>query len=100
MSFVSFHPSVLFKISLRLIYHVRVQRCWLFILIAATFGSVVQAVPAPYVSDSNTLFLFHFDESYGGSVTANVGSFGGNAYSIDETTATTTPANVTDVFGF
>lgn len=96
MPFVNSHPTELFQKSFRL----RVQCRLLFILIAATFGSMTQAAPAPYIPDSNTLFLFHFDEFYGGSVTTNVGSLGGKAYSVDEATSDTTPPNVTDVFGF
>jgi autotransporter-associated beta strand protein len=43
---------------------------------------LAQAVVAPYTADGNTTFLFHFDEAAGGSVTANAGSVGGNAYSV------------------
>ena len=99
MTFVNSHPSEASKTCLPLIYHTRIQRL-LIILMAAAFGNFAQAVPAPYVSDGNTLFLFHVDELNGGSVTANAGSLGGNAYSVNEITATTTPATVTDVLGF
>jgi len=53
----------------------------------------------PYTVDANTLFLFHLDEPAGGSVTTNIGLLGGSAYTINESTATTTPPLVTDVLG-
>ncbi len=54
---------------------------------------------APETPDANTLFLFHFDESAGSSVTTNVGILGGKAYSVSESVASTTPPEVTDVLG-
>ncbi len=54
---------------------------------------------APYTADADTLFLFHFDESAGGSQTANTGTLGKNAYSVDLTTASATPSTVTTVLG-
>jgi hypothetical protein len=60
------------------------------------FGSPVFQ---PYAADANTLALFHLDEA-GGSVTTNTGSLGGNAYSVSESSATTTPPTVTDIFGY
>ena len=53
----------------------------------------------PYTIDANTLFLFHLDEASGGSVTTNAGLLGGSAYTVNESTATTTPPLVTDVLG-
>ena len=37
----------------------------------------------PYTPDTNTLYLFHFDEAAGGSVITNLGSKGGLAYPFD-----------------
>jgi len=54
---------------------------------------------SPYTPDANTLVLFHFNEAAGGSVTTNKGTLGGNAYSVNTSTATTTPPTVTDVLG-
>ncbi len=42
-----------------------------FITIATAGGTLVQAGATPYIPDANTLFLFHFDETYGGSATTN-----------------------------
>jgi autotransporter-associated beta strand protein len=41
-----------------------------------------------YTADANTLFLLHFDEAAGGSVTANAGSKGGNFYTVVNATGT------------
>jgi autotransporter-associated beta strand protein len=53
----------------------------------------------PYAPDTNTLFLFHFDEAAGGTVTTNVGSKARNAYSVNMSSASATPATVTTMFG-
>jgi len=53
----------------------------------------------PYTPDANTLFLFHFDEAAGGTVTTNNGSKTGNSYSVNEATASTTPPPVTTMLG-
>ncbi|HVM50448.1 MAG TPA: LamG-like jellyroll fold domain-containing protein [Candidatus Acidoferrum sp.] len=53
----------------------------------------------PYTADANTLVLLHFDEAAGGTVTANVGSLGGNFYSVNEATASATPPTVTTMLG-
>jgi autotransporter-associated beta strand protein len=53
----------------------------------------------PYPADANTLVLFHFDETAGTSVTANAGSLGGNAYSVNMTGAAEVPPPVTSVYG-
>jgi alpha-L-rhamnosidase len=59
----------------------------------------VQAALTPYTPDANTLFLFHFDEAAGGSVATNAGSVGGNAYSVNMSSASSTPPVVTTVVG-
>src|SRR5215471_1391073 len=64
--------------------------CWI---------SQLAAAPTPYTWDANTLFLFHFDEPAGSSVTTNAGSQEGNAYSVNMTTASSTPPVVTTVLG-
>lgn len=53
----------------------------------------------PYTADANTLVLLHFDEAAGGSVIANAGSLGGNFYSVNETSASTTPPTVSTLLG-
>lgn len=53
----------------------------------------------PYTPDAHTLFLFHFDEAPGGAVTANVGSKGGNAYSVDANPIAALPPPVTTMLG-
>lgn len=56
-------------------------------------------IPLPLTPDSNTLFLFHLNEAPGGSVTANAGLNGGNAYSANELSGSTNPPVVTSVLG-
>jgi hypothetical protein len=65
----------------------------LFVVLSA------QAAPIPYTWDANTLFLFHFDEPAGASATTNVGSLEGSAYSVNMTTASSTPTVVSTVLG-
>jgi hypothetical protein len=60
-------------------------------------ASAIRPPLRPYIADANTLVLFHFDEAAGGSVTTNLGSLGGNAYSVNMSSATTTPSLVTTV---
>jgi autotransporter-associated beta strand protein len=70
------------------------------LLIAAFAPTLSQAVIiGPYTPDANTLHLYHFDEAAGGVVVANSGSIGGNAYSVNEATASATPPTVTTVLG-
>lgn len=53
-------------------------------LIAAFVPRLMQAnLVGPYTADTNTLFLLHFDEAAGGSVTTNLGSQGGNFSSVN-----------------
>ncbi len=53
----------------------------------------------PYSADTNTLFLLHFDEAAGGSVTANAGTVGGNFYSVNFSAAGLNPPVVTSMLG-
>jgi autotransporter-associated beta strand protein len=53
----------------------------------------------PYTPDANTLFLLHFDEAAGGTVTANAGSKGGNFYTCNLSAASATPPVVTTMLG-
>jgi alpha-L-rhamnosidase len=73
-----------------------------FILVVAVLA-VQRALgspgPLPYTADANTLFLFHLDEPAGGSVTTNLGSLGGVAFTISEPVVTNAPPLVTDVLG-
>jgi alpha-L-rhamnosidase len=62
-------------------------------------GILAAASPSPYTPDVNTLVLVHFDETSGGSVFTNLGSGGGNAYSVNMTSASSTPPVVTTVSG-
>lgn len=65
--------------------HPTVTRPLLAALVAAFAGvSPSQAALQTYTSDANTLHLYTFDEAAGGSVTANSGSIGGNAYTVQE----------------
>ena len=57
----------------------------------------------PYTPDANTLFLMHFDEAAGGSVTTNNGSVAGNFYTVTNTTAgigLASPPPVTTMLGY
>ena len=45
----------------------------------------VADLTGPYTPDANTLFLLHFDEAAGGSVTTNDGIKGGNFYTVTNT---------------
>jgi hypothetical protein len=56
-------------------------------------------IVGPYTPDAYTLFLFHLDEAAGGTVTTNVGTMGGNAYSVNLNTDSGTPPTVTSVIG-
>ena len=70
------------------------------VLFTAFIPALSQAVIiGPYTPDANTLHLYHFDEAAGGTSIANSGSLGGNAYSVNEATASATPPAVTTVLG-
>jgi len=60
---------------------------------------LLAAVVGPYTPDANTLVLLHLDEAAGGSVTTNVGSLGGNLYSVNYASATAVPPLVTTMLG-
>ncbi|BCU77908.1 BNR-4 repeat-containing protein [Luteolibacter sp. LG18] len=68
------------------------------LFVAATVALAGIGRAAPYTADANTLLLFHLDESTG-SVTPNAGTLGGNAYTVNMTTASNTPPVVTAVLG-
>ncbi len=56
----------------------------------------------PYTPDAHTLFLLHFDETAGGSVTTNVGLKAGNFYTVTNTTSgngLSAPPPVTTLLG-
>ena len=69
----------------------------ILLLAAANVGRA--DLVGPYTADGNTLYLFHFSEPAGGSVTVNSGSKGGSAYSVNELAASTTPPTVTTMLG-
>jgi len=62
------------------------------VLFVSTIAGALLAQPAnadlvgPYTPDEHTLYLFHFDEPSGVSVSANVGSKGGNVVTVTNTT--------------
>jgi autotransporter-associated beta strand protein len=68
-------------------------------LVLAVANSSRADLVGPYTPDANTLFLFHFNESAGGTATVNFGSKGGNAYSVNELAASTTPPTITTMLG-
>ena len=70
-------------------------------LLAPRFASAL--LVGPYTPDANTLFLLHFDEPAGGSVTTNIGLKGGNFYTVTNTTSgngLAEPPPVTTTLGF
>lgn len=71
----------------------------LSVLLLAAASSTRADLVGPYTPDANTLFLFHFDEAPGGTVTVNTGTKGGNAYSVNELAASTTPPTITTMLG-
>jgi len=68
------------------------------IFLATVFNSRADLV-GPYTPDANTLFLLHFDEAAGGTVTTNNGSKAGNFYTCNLATASATPPVVTTMLG-
>ena len=72
----------------------------LFLLLATLLSRLASAaLTGPYTADANTLFLLHFDEAAGGSVTVNAGSLGGNFYSVNFSSAGANPPVVTTMLG-
>ena len=73
----------------------------LTLLFALLFGAsaAFADLVGSYTPDANTLFLLHFDEAAGGSVTTNLGIKGGNFYSVDESVSSATPPLVTTMLG-
>jgi autotransporter-associated beta strand protein len=72
---------------------------WLAVL-APRLASAL--IVGPYTPDTNTLFLFHFDEAAGGTVTTNVGTKLGNAYTVTNTwtgNGLAAPPTVNDMLG-
>ena len=76
-----------------------IQLCLYLLLITLLPRFAFADLVGPYTPDANTLFLFHFNEAAGGTSTANAGSKGGTAYSVNEATATATPSTVTIMLG-
>ena len=78
----------------------------LALLLAAVFTPCLLAradLRGPYTNDVNTLFLLHFDEPVGGSVTTNVGLKGGNFYTVTNTgsgNGLAEPPPVTTLLGY
>ncbi len=67
-------------------------------LLASVQPSTADLV-GPYTPDANTLFLLHFNEAAGSTVTANAGTKGGNFYSCDLSVASATPPVVNTMLG-
>jgi hypothetical protein len=76
---------------------IKLSPCLLLTILLPRFA--LANLVGPYTPDANTLVLLHLDEAAGGSVTANVGSLGGNFYSVNEATASATPPTVTTMLG-
>ena len=70
------------------------------ILLLAIFSSrcALANLAGPYTPDANTLFLLHFDEAAGGSVSTNLGSKGGNFISVNFSSSASVPV-VTTMLG-
>ena len=78
----------------------KILKLTLCLLLAALAPRLAQAdIVGNYTADANTPFLFHFDEAAGGTSTTNNGSKAGKAYSVNEVTASATPATVTTMLG-
>ena len=65
---------------------------------SAVSTATVTTALQPYAADTNTLVLFHFNET-NSTVTTNLGTLGGNAYCVTNGTAVASPATVTTILG-
>ena len=76
----------------------------LYLLVVLLAPRVAPAfLVGPYTPDTNTLFLLHFDEPAGGSVTTNIGGKGGSFYTVTNTTSgigLAEPPPVTTLLGY
>lgn len=97
-SFARSHPHHPMKRSTPYIYHHLCRLGLITMLATAAFQGQADLV-GPYTADANTLFLLHFDEAAGGTVTANAGSKGGNFYTCNLSAASATPPVVTTMLG-
>ena len=61
--------------------------------------SVSATLTGPYTPDASTVILLHLNEAAGGSVTTNVGTLGGNFYSVNFTANSTPLPVVTTMLG-
>jgi len=69
-----------------------------FLLATLTPHYASANLAGPYTPDANTLFLLHFDEAAGGSVSTNLGSAGGNFISVNFSSSASVPV-VTTMLG-
>ena len=75
------------NISLKFIPNVVARRLTLLLATVCIPCGVTRAnIVGPYSTDANTLYLFHFDEPAGSSVTTNVGLQGGNCITVTNLT--------------
>jgi autotransporter-associated beta strand protein len=79
--------------------HMKTLKLSLCLLATLLPRFVFAALNGPYTPDANTLVLLHLNEAAGGSVTTNVGSLGGNFYSVNYTTDPATLPLVTTMLG-
>lgn len=85
--------------NLRLSFVKNLGRFGLSVLLIAVTGPSRADLVGPYTPDANTLFLLHFDEPAGGTVTTNHGTKAGNFYTCNLTAASATPPVVTTMLG-
>ena len=62
-------------------------------------ASSASAALVTYADDPNTVQLWHLDEAAGSSQAVGLGTFGGNAFTVDENPAAALPPVVTTVLG-
>jgi len=73
---------------------------WLSLLLAALVPRLAQAnLNGPYTADANTLFLCHIDGAAGTSEVPNLGTLGGNFYTVSGTNNPTVCPQLTTMLG-
>ena len=80
---------------------IKLSLCLLVAFVVPRYAHAL--INGPYTNDVSTLFLLHFDEAAGGSVTTNLGLKGGNFYTVTNTTTgngVAEPPPVTTTLGY